>query len=82
MKEVNYNITVRQQLRKLREIRGLNQIDVATIIGKKQTAYCQYENGDRKISIDNLCKIADEFDLPLDWFTGRDTNTDRKLKNQ
>lgn len=80
MKEQDYNIIIQQKLKKLRELKDLDQIDIAQIIGKGRTTYCQYENGKRKMTIDNLCKIADEFDLPLDWFTGRDTELDKKIK--
>lgn len=82
MKSQNYEIIVQQQLKKLRAIRAITQLDVATILEVGKSTYCQYENGDRKISIDKLCKLADEFDLPLDWFVGRNTTIDTKLKNQ
>ncbi len=80
MKEQDYNVIIQQRLKKLRELKELDQIDIAAIIEKGRTTYCQYENGQRKITINNLCKIADEFNLPLDWFTGRDTETDKKIK--
>lgn len=81
MKQPNYNIIVGHQLRKLREIKSITQTDIAEIIGVGKNTISQYENGVRRINVDSLCKIADEFDLPLDWFTGRNTDINKKLKD-
>lgn len=77
---VKYNEIISQRLRELRSLRNLRQEDLAVIIGKSRECYNQYETGKRKISVEQLCKIADEFDLKLDWFTGRDPETNKKIK--
>ena len=41
------------------------------VLGIKQPYYSQIESGEKEISLEQLIKIADEFDLPLDYFTGR-----------
>ncbi|SEN17773.1 Helix-turn-helix, partial [Hydrogenoanaerobacterium saccharovorans] len=51
-------------------------------IEKSRECYNQYENGKRKMSINDLCKIADEFNVPLDWFTGRNIEIMKHIKNQ
>lgn len=69
-----------KKLKELRELKNLNQIDIATILGIKQPYYSQMENGTKKISIEQLTKIANEFDLPLDWFLGRNVEENRKIR--
>lgn len=81
MRQQNYETIICQKLRSLREIRQLKQADIASILEVGTSTYNQYENGKRGISINQICKIADEFDLPMDWFTGRDINTNKRLKN-
>lgn len=58
-------------MKKLRKEKGLYQIDIATILEIKQPYYSQLETGAKEISIEQLIKIADEFELPLDYFTDR-----------
>ncbi len=80
MRKQNYEEIVRQKLKTLREIKNLKQSDIAAILEVGTSTYNQYENGKRKLTINQLCKIADEYDLPIDWFTGRDTETNKRLK--
>lgn len=77
---MDYNIIIKEQLKKLRTIKDIKQSDIAIIIEKSRECYNQYENGKRKIDINSLCKIADEYNLPLDWFTGRNIETEKKMK--
>lgn len=60
-----------KNLKRLRKSKNLYQIDMATILDIKQPYYSQLESGQKQISIEQLLKIADEFDLPLDYFTDR-----------
>lgn len=60
-----------RNLKRLRKEKGLYQIDIATILEIKQPYYSQLETGTKEISIEQLIKIADEFELPLDYFTER-----------
>ena len=63
--------TIGKNLKRLRQEKGLYQIDIATILEIKQPYYSQLETGTKEISIEQLIKIADEFELPLDYFTDR-----------
>ena len=71
-----------KKLKELREMKELSQEDLAIILGIKQPYYSQLENGKKKITIEQITKIANEFDLPLDWFLGRDVRENIKLKEK
>lgn len=60
-----------KNLKRLRKERGLYQIDLAMVLGIKQPYYSQLESGKKEISLEQLIKIADEYSLPLDYFTDR-----------
>ena len=62
---------VGKNLKRLRKERGLYQIDLAMVLGIKQPYYSQLESGKKEISLEQLIKIADEYSLPLDYFTNR-----------
>jgi len=62
---------VGKNLKRLRKERGLYQIDLAMVLGIKQPYYSQLESGKKEISLEQLIKIADEYSLPLDYFTDR-----------
>ena len=44
---------------------------VATEIGIPQQTLSRYLHGQREIGLENLCKIADYFEVDLDVLTGR-----------
>jgi len=69
--DMNCYETVGKNLKRLRTERGLCQIDLAMVLGIKQPYYSQLESGKKEISLEQLIKIADEFNLPLDYFTDR-----------
>lgn len=80
MNNINYEDIATFKLKELREKKGLTHYDLAEVIGKTRTAYTNYENGTRKIGFSDLCKIAEEYDIPLDYFAGRDVETSKKIK--
>lgn len=59
-------------LRRLREARGLFQKDVASAIGVDRTTYVKYERGDSEPSFQILEKLADFFNVSVDYLLGRD----------
>lgn len=63
---------VRYRMKQLREKKGYTQIDIAEMIGVKRSAYSLWEIGKRKPDIDDLIKIADIYDVTLDWLAGRE----------
>lgn len=71
-----------KKLKELRKMKELDQVDIANILEIKQPYYSQLENGKKKISIEQITRIANEFDLPLDWFLGRDIAENIKLKEK
>lgn len=52
-------------IKKLREELGLSQEKFALSIGMDRTYYASVEAGKRNISLQNICKIAEGFDIPV-----------------
>ena len=71
MNNMNCYEIVGKNLKRLRKERGLYQIDLAMVLGIKHPYYSQLESGKKEISLEQLIKIADEYSLPLDYFTDR-----------
>lgn len=60
------------RLKELRLQHGLTQKELAEQIGIKQNSYSDWENGECKPNYEKLEKLADFFDVSLDWLFGRD----------
>lgn len=60
-----------QRLRDLRDDADLKQTAVADYLGIQQTVYSKYERGVRTIPLKHLIKLADLYDVSLDYLTGR-----------
>ncbi len=63
-----------QRLRDLREDCDLRQLDVADILGIKQTVYSRYERGYQNIPLEFLIKLADYYKVSTDYILGRTNN--------
>lgn len=63
------------RLKEIREDKDLLQVSVANAIGIKQQQYSEYEIGKRLIPIDKLDKLADFYNVSIDYLVGR---TDEK----
>jgi transcriptional regulator with XRE-family HTH domain len=61
------------RLREARELKRLKQIDVAPLIGITSQALSNYERGDRDPDTDTLNKLADIYNVTVDYLLGRDT---------
>lgn len=59
------------RIRKLREEAGLTQLAFAKILNINNSTLSQYESGDRIPSDATKVKIADHFDISLDYLLGR-----------
>jgi transcriptional regulator with XRE-family HTH domain len=59
---------IAMRIRQLREERGLRQEDVARVLGIKQPAYCDLENGSTAFTAVALDKLAEFYGLSLDEF--------------
>ena len=66
-----------QRLRDMREDFDLKQQNIADLLGIQQTVYSRYERGARTIPLEHLLKLAELYNVSLDFLTGR-TN-DMKL---
>ena len=60
-----------QRLRDLREDADLKQAAIAHYLGIQQTVYSRYERGCRTIPLEHLIKLADYYNVSLDYLTGR-----------
>lgn len=60
-----------QRIRDLREDRDWKQGYVAEKLGITQTNYSKYELGKVNIPVEMLIKLADLYDVSLDYLTGR-----------
>lgn len=60
-----------ENIRNLREDNDKLQIELAEYLGVKQTTYSKYELGKINIPIDILIKLADFYNVSLDYLVGR-----------
>lgn len=60
-----------QRLKDLREDADLKQYAVAQYLGIQQNVYSRYERGERTIPLQHLIKLADFYNVSLDFLTGR-----------
>lgn len=62
-----------QNLKKLRQRRGLKQSDVAKAIGTTQKQVSKWETGSLEPDIRSLCLLADYFGVSIDYLVGHVT---------
>ena len=60
-----------QRLEDLKVDDKLTQQDVADILGCKREVYRRYEKGTRTIPVDFLIKLADYYNVSIDYIVGR-----------
>ena len=63
------------RIRDLREDRDLTQKDIAKMLGMSQTGYSKYETGENDIPTAILVRLADFYQISIDYLLGR---TDKK----
>ena len=61
-----------KRLKESRVLRGYTQEEIANKLDITLNAYQKYEQGTRSPSLDTLVKIADFYDVSIDWLLGRD----------
>lgn len=59
------------KIKDLREDNDLSQKEIAKILNISQVAYSYYEIGKRNIPLDLLIKLADYYNVTLDYIVGR-----------
>lgn len=64
---INMNI---QRLKEIREDRDLTQKQISKVLNISQVVYSRYETGIRLIPIDKLVKLAEFYEVSLDYILG------------
>ncbi len=59
------------RLYELRKQKGFSQLKLAMDLNMNQNTISRYENGEREVDYNTLIKIADYFDVSLDYLLGR-----------
>ena len=67
-----------KRMRELREDKDWKQEQVAEYLGIRQTTYSKYELGKILIPVDYLIRLADLYDVNLDYLVGRSDHKARK----
>ncbi len=62
------------RLKELRKKKGISQLRLATDLNTTQNTISRYETGEREPGIDELIKIADYFNVSIDYLIGRTDN--------
>ena len=62
----------KERLIEQRKLNKVTQRQMAEYLGIAQPSYIRYENGTAEPNIENLIKIADFFDVSIDYLCGRE----------
>ena len=73
MKNVNF------RMRELRKARKISQLKMAMDLNMNQNTISRYETGSHQADYETLIKIADYFDVSIDYLLGR---TDNPIMNK
>ena len=68
---MRYEIMKYENIRSLRIDGGYTQKQIADYLGVSQNTYSQYELGVLNYSVDALVKLADFYNVSLDYLVGR-----------
>ena len=60
----------RERIRALREDNDFTQSDIASILNIGQRTYADYELGKTRIPIDSLIKLAEFYNVNMDYISG------------
>ena len=70
--------TFGERLQTLRKDKNHTQAQIAVLFDITERAYRRYENGQSTPHYETLTKIADYFEVSLDYLTGRSDNPERQ----
>lgn len=62
------------RLREIRKKKGLSQLKVALDLNTNQNTISRYETGEREPGLNELIKIADYFNVSIDYLLERTNN--------
>lgn len=68
-----------KRIKELRKEKGITQVNVSTNIGVEESYYGKYERGIHDIFVSVLIKLADFYNVSLDYITER---TNRREVNK
>jgi len=60
------------RLREARKMAGLSQAQVAKMLGLHRPSITEAEAGNRKVSADEITKLAEIYDVSVSWLLGKD----------
>ncbi len=60
-----------ERLTELRKLNHMTQRQVAQALNISQPSYIRYENGSGEPNLENLSRLADLFDVSVDYLLGR-----------
>ena len=66
------------RLKEIRKKKGISQLKLAMDLNTNQNTISRYETGDREPGINELIKIADYFNVSIDYLVGRTENSEIK----
>lgn len=67
------------RLKELRKEKGISQLKLALDLSMNQNTISRYETGEREADYKTLIKIADYFDVSIDYLLNR---TDNRIMNK
>ncbi len=67
--------TIAGRVREARKMAGLSQAQVARLLGIHRPSVSEIEAGNRRISADELTRMADLFDVSIVWLVGETPET-------
>ena len=62
---------MRMRIRDLREDKDMTQTQIAEYLMCDQSLYSKYERGEREIPLNLIIKLADYYNVSLDYIVGR-----------
>lgn len=66
-------MSIYSRVRDLREDRDLTQRDIAQMLNMQLTVYQRYERGERELPLWAAIRLADFYQVTLDYLVGRTT---------
>lgn len=68
---------MKMKIRDLREDNDLTQRQIAEYLMCDQSLYSKYERGEREIPLNLIIKLADYYDVSIDYLIGRSKKPNR-----
>lgn len=62
------------RLKEIRKAKGISQLKMAMDLNTNQNTISRYETGERELGINELIKIADYFNISIDYLLERTDN--------